>query len=506
MGSLPEPKASPQASLAARATIGAAWIFVENGCVQGLAFVVFAVIAHYVTAADVGLISITFMLTQGARTLLFDGITNAITRKQSPAAIEFTTGFWIMQANATIATALLIAIAPALQAAFAAPGLKSVIVMMSVTVLMYGVSSMQEAWLLRHFHFKALALRAITASLTGAVVGIILAVKGFGVMALVSQQLAATVVNATLLWLACPWRPTLRFSRAVAREIFAFACGLFPNRCIVVANQNCDTILVGALFGPASVGVYNVAKRARLAMQLAAWGPMNGVVLPTFAELQGDPERFKKGVLTALALVAAFCAPIFLGTAAIAHDAVVVVFGSKWMAAAPVLAVLAFGGFASVLASVNDNVFLAKGRPAICSFMAVFYVLLAVPLFVYFREWPSLPFSLPFVLPYCLILPVYVWLCRRYVNIPVMAWARTASPSVLAGLVMFGAVRLLLAGFPGLPLAVRLVIACGSGAAMYVGALHVLDRRTFLMIYDFVCRSVRKLRRAPPVPVRVNPA
>ncbi|MBV8455074.1 MAG: oligosaccharide flippase family protein, partial [Acetobacteraceae bacterium] len=140
----PEPEAAPEASLGARATAGAAWIFVENGFVQGLAFVVFAVIARYVTAADVGLISITFMITQGTRILLFDGIGLAVIRKSSPTAIEFTTGFWMMLATATAATALIVAAAPALQTVFAAPGLQSVIKAMSLTVMMYGVSSMQE--------------------------------------------------------------------------------------------------------------------------------------------------------------------------------------------------------------------------------------------------------------------------------------------------------------------------------------------------------------------------
>jgi O-antigen/teichoic acid export membrane protein len=497
MESPPEPEASSHRSIGARATVGAVWIFVENASVQGLAFAVFAVIARYVTASDVGLMSLTFILTQGARALLFAGVTNAITRKQSPTATEFTTGFWIMQVNAIVATVLIIALAPALQGAFAAPGLQSVIDIMSLTVLMYGISSMQEAWLLRHFHFRTLALRSIAASLTGALVGIALAVKGFGVMALVNQQLTAMVVNATLLWVACPWRPSFRFSRSVAREICFFWFGLFPHRFITVAYQNCDTILVGMLFGPASVGVYNVAKRARLALQLAVAGPMNGVALPTFAKLQGDPEQFRKGVLAALALVSAFCAPIFLGIAATARDVVLVLFGPKWIAAAPVLAVLVFGGFASVLVSVNENVFIAKGRPAICSLMAVLYAALAVPLFIIFREWPSLPFALPFVLPYCIVVPVFVWLCQRYANIPVPAWVRATSPGVVAGIVMFLAVRLLRAALPVLPLVVRLPIACSSGAVVYAGALYVLDRRTWLMMYEFMCRFLRKLRRAP---------
>ena len=75
---------------------------------------VFAIIARYVTAADVGLISITFILTNGASMLFFDGITVAVTRKPCPTAIEFTTGFWIMRANASVARAVMIAMAPAL--------------------------------------------------------------------------------------------------------------------------------------------------------------------------------------------------------------------------------------------------------------------------------------------------------------------------------------------------------------------------------------------------------
>jgi O-antigen/teichoic acid export membrane protein len=500
----PEPEAAAEASLGARATAGAAWIFVENGFVQGLAFVVFAVIARYVTAADVGLISITFIITQGTRMLLFEGIVMAVIRKSSPTAIEFTTGFWMMLANATAATALIVAAAPALQTVFAAPGLQSVIKAMSLTVMMYGVSSMQETWLLRHFRFKALALRAIVASLAGACVGIALALKNFGVMALVSQQLVMMAVNAALLWVACPWKPSLRFSRPVAREIATFAFGLFPSRLIGMANQNCDTILVGILFGPASVGIYNVAKRARLALQLVAWGPINGVVLPTFAELQAEPERFRKGVLASLAIVSALCAPLFFGTAAIAHDAVLVVFGPRWIAAAPVLAILAFGGFAAVLGTVNDTIFMTLGRPTICSLAAVLYVVLAVPLFLYFREWPSLPFALPFVLPYCLLLPAYIWLCRRFAEIPVLAWMRSVSPSVLAGVVMFCVVRLLVAVLPALPLAVRLLITCGSGATIYVAVMYVLDRPAWLMMYDFVSRFTRKFRRTPSIQVGVS--
>jgi O-antigen/teichoic acid export membrane protein len=492
----PEPEASPQASLGTRATVGAAWIFVENGFVQGLAFVVFAVIARYVTAADVGLISIAFIVTQGARSLLFDGIAIAITRKSSPTAIEFTTGFWMMLANATVATALIVVTAPALQAAFGAPGLQRVVELMSSTVMLYGISSMQEFWLQRHFHFKALALRAIIASLAGACIGIALALKGFGVIALVAQQLVMMAVNAVLLWVACPCRPTLRLSRHVAREIVIFAFRLFPNRFIGMANQNCDTILVGMLFGPASVGIYNVAKRARLALQMLAWGPINGVVLPTFAETQADPARFKQGVLVCLAIVSACCAPLFLGLAAIAHDAVLAVFGPRWGAAAPVLAILAFGGLAAVLSTVHDSIFMAQGRPAICSFAAVLYVVLAVPLFVCLREWPHLPFALPFVLPYCLLLPAYIWLSKRFAGIPVLAWLRSVSPGLLAALVMFCAVRLLLATLLALQLSARLPIACGAGAAIYIAALYALDRRTWMVMYEFVLyRFTRKLRR-----------
>ena len=190
----------------------------------------------------------------------------------------------------------------------------------------------------------------ISTAVAGAV-GIGVALAGYGLTALVLNQVIASVLGLLLLWRAIPWRPRLRFSRVRARALLATAVPLGANQSLQFIAQNFDTALVTYLLGPFGGGLYAAAKRVVLAVQIAIWQPMASVALPAFAEVTGDPVRFGNAAVRMASLVMALTAPLFVGIALTAPVAVEVLFGPRWLAAAPIMTVLA--GFSVLVPSLS---------------------------------------------------------------------------------------------------------------------------------------------------------
>ena len=86
--------------------------------------------------------------------------------------------------------------------------------------------------------------------------GLVLALNGAGVWALVAQQLVIEFSSVVLIWALSDWRPHLRFSMRHARELLPFSSGVFLSNLGGFLGQRVDALLMGIFFGPVAVGIY----------------------------------------------------------------------------------------------------------------------------------------------------------------------------------------------------------------------------------------------------------
>jgi O-antigen/teichoic acid export membrane protein len=490
-------------SLRQQAAQGALWLCLETLGAQGTSFVVFAVMARLVEPYDFGLMSVAFVVMFGIKEVIFDNIPGAIVRKQRGTDIEYSTAFWVTTLIGMLCCFAVVLLANVIEIFFHMPGLAPVLRRMSAMLMFMALGRTHEAWSTRHFRFRALALRSAAGSAAGAIVGIGLALRGLGVMALVSQQIAAWFVALVLLWTACSWRPSFRISAITVREICRYLTQIIPNGLIGLANANCDTVLIALFFGPAAVGIYNVGKRARLAVQFIATGPINGVALPALAEMQDDPARLRRGLSNALMLITAITGPIFFATAAIADELIKVLFGPKWNAAGPVLELLSLAGAAMALTSCCNHLFIVKRRAIWSLYLSSLYSILAVFGFFILTLLKSQSVVLPFVLPYIVVLPLSVALAARQVRLPLPALLRVVLPGIGSATVMFNVVRLADHQLIGsLGDWTRLACLAPLAAVVYAATLTLTSRATATMVVEalrpaFSNLSLRGVLRTP---------
>ncbi|MBS1692097.1 MAG: oligosaccharide flippase family protein [Actinobacteria bacterium] len=127
---------------------------------------------------------------------------------------------------------------------------------------------------------------------------------------------------------------------------------------------NVDYVIIGREMSTVDLGLY------MLAFNIASWptavfgAVVNQIVLPAFSAVNRDGGDLRQALSRAVQAVAFVACPIAAFTCAYAYPLIGTVYGGRWIAAAPVLSVLALYGVLYVLGILFDNIMIAAGRTA----------------------------------------------------------------------------------------------------------------------------------------------
>jgi O-antigen/teichoic acid export membrane protein len=299
-----------------------------------------------------------------ARTLTIESVAINLVAKGSFARDDFNAGFALSGSMAIAAAVLLVAAAPLAAMVFRIPALQSVLPQLAPLLAVFALARLFEAELTLDMAFRALAFRSLFAVALGGVAGIASAYAGQGVQALILQQWIAAVVSLALLALQARWRPGFRFSRTALSSLARQGAALAPAGFVSNLRQSIDGFAVASFSGAAAAGVYSLAKRTRLALQLGLTTAVARVSLPTFAQIKEDSARLSSAVRQALRLSAVVAFPVFVGIGATAPELIEVFLSPAWTAAAAPMAFLMIGGALAITTRLCENVLLVNGRRA----------------------------------------------------------------------------------------------------------------------------------------------
>lgn len=417
--------------------------------------------------------------------LLEQGMGAALVQREDLRSEHLDAAFWMILG----ASGALVAASVGLSGWWAGlnrlPELEAVIDGLSIIVPLHGLVVVQRAMLQREMDFRALALRTNASVALGGAVGVGMAVTGWGVWALVAQQVVSAASLLILLWWLSAWRPRLAFSREAAGSLIGFSTATLIGRVGVFAANRSDALLMGLFFGPAAVGLYRLADRLmNLWVSLAARS-VQVVALPEFSRLQTQPDALRASVLRCLRTSAALSFPP-LAVVAAGSTELTGLLGERWLASAEPLTLLCIAGMVLAVTQINAPLLQSIGRPRS---LAVLIWATAIPFAAAFSavglalgdepaETQARGIALARVgLMLGAFLPLHTVITHRAAGAPASLLLRQVLPALAAAAVGAAAVILLrgvLLPLPGLPrLAALFPLAAGAAAAS--GALLLLD-------------------------------
>lgn len=415
---------------------GSTWSIVDNLAQQVLSFVIFAVLARFLAADAFGLLTVAHLFILFARLVIFDAIAMPVVRSANPDEKLYSWVFTYCTITGLLLAGLMFSSAGVISTLYRAPELKPVLQGMSLSIVFFGLVRAYEARLVRNMMFRQLAIRSIFSVTLGGIVGIVLAVNGMGGMSLVVQQVTASGLALLLVVLQSRWLPHLVFDRELTRLFWADSRQVSITGFLDFVNTNGDSILVSIFLGPYSTGLYNLAKRMTSSVYLVISSSMHRVALPVFSETQSNVRELQIGYLKILGITLFCAAPLLCFQAVLARPLIAVVFGVKWLPAAPTVSALAILYLVASIVDLNDYLFFAVGKNRIPVLLGIAKLALAAGLTSIFYQFGLLGMSLSFCVAHLLLFPISQIMINRTLGLNTELTLYALAPTLMGSLIL----------------------------------------------------------------------
>jgi O-antigen/teichoic acid export membrane protein len=340
-----------------------AWVAWGSGAVALLRVLVLVVLTRLLAPADFGLVSAALVVISFSLNFSQLGLGPALIQRPDLQPRHVSSAFFASVGFGLLIAAIIWLVAPLISEFFRMEHLTPVVRVLALVFPITGLATVPESLLQRDLRFRLLANRDILAYGIGyGVVGVGLALLGWGVWALALAQLTQVVVRTAILLRLSPALIPARPSWRSLVELMDYGVGQSMSRVgVILANQG-DNLVVGRWLGAVPLGNYSRAYQLMAVPAGLLGDVLDKVLFPTMARVQDDPRRLAAAFLRGTALLALVTLPVGVVAAVLAPEVVAVAFGSRWAGLVAPFQVLALGMMFRTCYRMSDSLSRATGK------------------------------------------------------------------------------------------------------------------------------------------------
>lgn len=467
-----------QPSLVHATIRGTTWTYVAYYSGKLIVFLSTVVLARLLTKDDFGVVGYAVTTISFLDVVKDLGIGAAVIYHKDRQVAS--TAFWL---NMMIGVSLCIGVwiaSPLVGDFFNDPRAMWVTRILAFNFPLNSLGGTHEALLIKDLAFNRKFVPDFAQAMTKGIVSITLAFAGLGPWSLIIGQLSGTLVSDVAIWLLVPWRPAFTLVRDAARSLLRFGLPLVGLDLIDIVVLNADYLLVGRYLGAAALGVYTLAFRVPDLVVLQFCSIVAKVVFPVFTKIREDADALSRGFLQTARYVSLVTVPIGLGIALLSRPFILVVFGQKWIDAAPVMSCIAIYGVMLSLGFNAGDVYKAQGRPGILTRISIVQLFVLLPALYWavtaMRSLVTVGLVQVGVATLGSIINLVV--AVRLLHLTPGRMLEAFRPAMLAGAALLVAVAAVLLLTRGAPNLVPLIAGALAGGAAYAAWLWFVDRST----------------------------
>ena len=349
-------------SLKDRTVKGTFWSAIDSVANYAVGFIISIVLARLLAPDDYGLIGIVAIFTSICNTIINAGFSNALIRKKDASDDDYNTVFIINLGLSVLLYFLLFFTAPLIAKFFQRTELVDLIRVATLTMIIGALALVQQTRLTQRIDFKTQTKISLISHIISGVIGILMALYGYGVWALVGQSISSQGLKTVLLWFYNKWQPKFQFSYNSFRSLWGFGSKLLASNIIDSVWREVYKVVISKCYSPSILGQYTRATQFSEIFSVNLTTVIQRVTYPVLSEIQDENERLKiayRKIIKVTMLVTFSC---MLMLAAIAKPMIIILIGEKWLMAASILQIICFQGMLYPLHALNLNMLQVQGR------------------------------------------------------------------------------------------------------------------------------------------------
>lgn len=345
-----------------RTLVNFIWRFAERCGAQLVTFIVSIVLARILSPSDYGTIALVTVFTTILQVFIDSGLSTALIQKKDADDLDFSSVFYFNFIVCLILYFIMFMSAPFIADFYKDSSLISIVRVISLTLVISGVKGVQQSYVSRHMLFKRFFFSTLGGTIFSALLGIIMAYAGFGVWAIVFQQLSNNAIDTLILWITVKWRPIKKFSWTRLKHLLSFGWKMLASSLLDTVYNNLRNMIIGKLYTSADLAFYNQGDKFPKLIITNINTSIDSVLLPTMSNEQDNHVRVKDMTRRAIKISTYIMAPLMIGLAFCARPIVQLVLTDKWLPCVPYLQIFCVSYLFWPIHTANLNAIKAMGR------------------------------------------------------------------------------------------------------------------------------------------------
>lgn len=360
-----------QESLKNKTIKGVGWSAADAFLGQGVTFIVGLVLARLLSPDEYGLIGICLIFTTVLNGIVDSGFSNALIRKKDVTDEDYNTMFTTNMAISIVLYVLLFVSAPFVSDFFHRVELTALIRVTGLILFFNALSITQVTILTKNIDFKTKTKASLVSAIISGVIGIAMAFKGYGVWALVAQQLSKQLLFTLCLWVLNKWWPKFTFYKDSFKYMWGFGWKLLASGILNNVWNQLYQVVIGRCYTSSTLGHYTRANEYASIFSSNLTLIVQRVSYPVLAEIQDDKERMVLGYRKVIKVTMFVTAVCMISLGAVSEPLIYTLIGTKWYEAATYLPLICISMSLYPLHAINLNILQVIGRSDIFLYLEV---------------------------------------------------------------------------------------------------------------------------------------
>lgn len=338
------------------------WRFAERIGAQLVSLIVSIVLARILTPEAYGTVALITVFTTILQVFVDSGLGNALIQKKEADNIDFSTVFYTNVLFCLLLYCGLFIVSPIIADFYGDTSITAYMRVLGLTVFISGIKNVQQAYVSRNMLFKKFFFSTLGGTITAGVVGVIMAINGAGVWALVAQQVINLAIDTTILWFTVRWRPDKVFSLERLKGLFSYGWKLLASALIDTTYTNIRQLLIGKIYSSSDLAQYNRGRQFPNLIVTNVNTSIDSVLLPAMSNEQESSERVKNMTRRAIKISTFVMAPLMMGLAFCGKPIVGLILTDKWLPSVFYMQIFCITMMFYPIHTANLNAIKAMGR------------------------------------------------------------------------------------------------------------------------------------------------
>ncbi len=318
------------------------WSAIDRVCNSVMTFVGNVILARILSPYDFGLLAMTAIFVAIAYNVSGCGLSDGLIKKANPTNRDYSTVFVFNLVFGLVFCVVFIFLAQPIANFFGYKELEQIMWAIGICFVFSAMTFTQETKMRKELDMKRMAVVRLSATASSLILGIYLALAGYGFWALVSTRIFLSIFLFIYYVILSRWMPKIAFYSDSFKEMFGYGVHLMLSYVFTQIGRNVNSFVLGR-YSPVAAGVFSQAQK----LQEVPYSIIESVFnWPFFAVLSNEQDAQKRRKLAQDMFQNILWIGVVIGALLVllASPGIRVLYGEKWIEAIPIFRLLILYG------------------------------------------------------------------------------------------------------------------------------------------------------------------